>query len=155
MSAKTLTPAVVDASVVVKWLLPEPDSAAALEYRRRWVVQGVVPAAPDFLLIELHNVFWKKLQRGELTPDAPVLAYAPTFGLEVNWFPFEPLLPQAWRLACQCQVSIYDALYAALAQQLHATLYTADADLVRRLSQTVTVKALPSHAPRRPSSRSS
>ncbi len=149
MSAKTFTPAVVDASIVVKWLLPEPDSAAALESRRRWVAQGIVPAAPDFLLIELHNVFWKKLQQGELTPDAPILAYAPTFGLEVNWFPFKPLLPQAWQLACQCHISVYDALYAALAQQLHAIFYTADSDLVRRLGQTVAVKTLPSQVRRR------
>lgn len=148
MSAKTLTPAVVDASVVVKWLLPEPDSAAALEYRRRWVVQRIVPAAPDFLLIELHNVFWKKLQRGEITSEAPVLAAAPTFGLELNWYAFEPLLPLAWRLACQLEISMYDALYAALAQQLQAPFYTADAQLVRRLGRSVDVRTLSSAASR-------
>ena len=154
MSAERLTPVVVDASLVVKWLLPEPDSAAALDCRRRWVTQGIVPAAPDFLLIELHNVFWKKLQQGQLTPESPILIAAPTFGLELNWFPFEPLLPQAWRLACQCQVSVYDALYAALAQQLHTSFYTADLHLVRRLGQTVTVKPQ-AHAPRRSSRTSS
>lgn len=149
MSAKTLTPAVVDASVVVKWLLPEPDSAAALEYRRRWVAQGIVPAAPDFLLIELHNVFWKKLQRGEITPEAPILAAAPAFGLELNWYAFEPLLPLAWRLACQCEISMYDALYAALAQQLHATFYTADTELARRLGRAIAIRTLCQAASRR------
>ena len=149
MSAKALTPVVVDASIAVKWLLPEPDSAVALEQRRRWTTQRVVPAAPDFLLIELHNVFWKRLQRGELAPDAPVLTGAPTFGLELTWYPFEPLLPLAWRVACQYDVSIYDALYAALAQQLNAPFATADQSLARRLSSAVHIQMLSPSAPRR------
>jgi len=155
MSAEPLTPVVVDASLVIKWLLPEPDSAAALECRRRWAAHHTVPVAPDFLLIEVHNAFWKKLLKGELTPDAPILAFVPTFGLEVNWFPFEPLLPQAWRLACQCQISVYDALYAALALQLNTALYTADVEFARRLGQTVTVHLLTPRAPRRSSRQSS
>ena len=66
MSAEQLVPVVVDTSLVVKWLLPEPDSPSALEQRRRWEAEGVVPSAPDFLLLEVHNVLWKKLQRGEI-----------------------------------------------------------------------------------------
>lgn len=142
MSAESLTPAVVDASVVVKWLLAEPDSALALEQRRRWQAQGMVPAAPDFLLLELHNVLWKKLQRGDLALDAPILSSAPSLGLDLNWFPFEPLLPLAWTLALRCRVSIYDALYASLAQQLQAPFYTADVQLAERLGQAITVRTL-------------
>ena len=55
MSDKPLSAAVVDVSIVVKWLLPEPDSAAAVEQRRQWKANGLVPVAPDCLLIELHN----------------------------------------------------------------------------------------------------
>lgn len=142
MSAESLVPVVVDASVVVKWLLTEPDSAAAIEQRRQWHAEGVVPAAPDFLLIELHNILWKKLQRGEITPDAPILSYAPTFGLDVNWFPFEPILPLAWNLSVRYAVSIYDALYAGLAQHLQATFFTADARLAERLGKAVSVHTL-------------
>lgn len=142
MSVEPLRPAVVDASIVVKWLLPEPDSAAALTQRRQWTTEGRVPSAPNFLLIELHNVLWKKIQRGELTPDAPILSFAPTFGLDLNWFPFEPLLPLAWPLALRCQIPIYDALYAALAQQLQAPFYTADARLAERLGAVIVVHTL-------------
>ena len=146
MSAKRLVAAVVDASVAIKWLLMEPDSSSALALRRRWQGLGVVPAAPDFLLIELHNVLWRKLQQGHLTPDAPILTYAPTFGLDLNWFPFEPLLPLAWNVAVRCHVSVYDALYAALAQQLQVAFYTADLRLAEQLAPVVTVKTLVAHS---------
>lgn len=142
MNAESLVPAVVDASVVVKWLLTEPDSAAAIEQRRQWHTEGVVPAAPDFLLIELHNILWKKLQRGDITPDAPILSYAPTFGLDVNWFPFEPILPLAWSLSVRYDISIYDALYAGLAQHLRAMFFTADTRLAERLGKAVSVHLL-------------
>lgn len=143
MSVEPVVPAVVDASLVVKWLIPEPDSESALMQRHEWTTQGLVPAAPDFLLIELHNVLWKKLQRGDLAAEAPLLNFLPLFGLDLNWFPFEPLLPLAWTLAVQCRVSIYDALYASLAHQSHAPLYTADTQLADRLGSVVKVRVLP------------
>lgn len=146
MSDKPLTAAVVDVSIVVKWLLPEPDSDAAVEQRRQWEANGLVPVAPDFLLIELHNVLWKKIQRNELAPEAPILISAPTFGLDLSWFPFEPLLPLAWNFASRCHVSMYDALYAALAHQLHASFYTADTKLAERIGHVVSVNTLSSSA---------
>lgn len=149
MSAEAATSVVVDASLAIKWLLPEPDSTSALALRRRWDNHGIAPAAPDFLLIEVHNVLWKKLTRGDITPDAPILSAAPTFGLDLNWFPAAPLLAGAWELAVRCQVSIYDALYGSLAQYLRAPLYTADEALARRLKPLITVHTLTTRSPHR------
>lgn len=139
MSVEQSPFAVVDVSIVVKWLLPEPDSDLVHEQRKRWVASKIVPTAPDFLLIELHNIFWKKLRSRQISPEAPLLVLAPTFGLDLNWFTSEPLLPQAWRLACNCRISIYDALYAALAYELRAPLYTADHALAEKLKERVSV----------------
>ena len=150
MSVETVAPAVVDASIVVKWLLPEPDSESALAQRQTWKTQGLVPAAPDFLLIELHNVLWKKSQRGGLASDAPILSFSPLFGLDLTWFPCEPLLPLALSIALRERVSIYDALYASLAQQLRAPLYTADTVLAERLSPSMTVHTLAPPARQQP-----
>ena len=142
MSANGHRTVVVDASFAVKWLIPEPGSAQAIAHRVQWHQEHCIPVSPDFLLIELHNIFWKKLQRNEVKPTAAIFARGPTFGLNLNWFPFEPLLPQAWYVACRHHISIYDALYAALAQQLHAPLYTADAHLAKQLGSAVTVQRL-------------
>lgn len=58
-----MTLLVVDASIVVKWFLPEIHSASALrvaESDRTFI-------SPDLLGAEVANVFWKKLRRGEVT----------------------------------------------------------------------------------------
>jgi len=144
MSAKPHIGAIVDTSVVVKWLINEPGSDSALSQRQQWQAKNLVPAAPDFLLVELHNVLWKKLERGDITPDAPILSYAPMFGLDLQWFPFEPLLPMAWHVACHCHISMYDALYASLAQQLRVPFFTSDTRLADRLHQVITVHTLAS-----------
>ena len=133
---------VVDASFAVKWLITEPGSPQATAHRTQWHQEHSVPASPDFLLIELHNIFWKKLERREVKPTAALFTRGPQFGLDLNWFPFEPLLPFAWHVACRHRISIYDALYVALAQQLHAPFYTADAKLAERLKNSVAVHTL-------------
>ena len=56
---------VVDASVVVKWFLPEIHSVAAL----RVASEAWTFLAPDLLGAEITNTFWKKHRRGELTDD--------------------------------------------------------------------------------------
>jgi hypothetical protein len=53
----------VDASVAVKWLLPEVHSDAALrilEHHRPLLV-------PDLLFAEVGNVLWKRVRRREAT----------------------------------------------------------------------------------------
>ena len=56
---------VVDASVVVKWLVPEIHSDAA----RRLLVLPHEYVAPDLLFAETANTIWKKIRRGELTAE--------------------------------------------------------------------------------------
>ena len=52
---------VVDASVVVKWFVPEVHSDAA----RRLLTLSHEYFAPDLLFAETANTIWKKIRRGE------------------------------------------------------------------------------------------
>ena len=54
--------AVVDASVAIKWFVPEALSNEA----QRLLDGGAALFAPDFLLIEFGNIIWKKVRLGEL-----------------------------------------------------------------------------------------
>jgi predicted nucleic acid-binding protein len=56
---------VVDASVVVKWLLPEIHSEAA----KRLLADELQLWAPDLVWAEVGNVLWKRSRRGELPAD--------------------------------------------------------------------------------------
>ena len=54
---------VVDASVALKWFLPEPHEECAARLRRA----GSELGAPDLLHVEVANALWKRVRRGELT----------------------------------------------------------------------------------------
>lgn len=59
---------VIDASVAVKWLIEEDGTAEALALRGRKLI------APDLLIAECANIFWKRVQRGELSKEEALLA---------------------------------------------------------------------------------
>jgi predicted nucleic acid-binding protein len=54
---------VVDASVALKWFLPEPDSAKAEEL----LGSHDILVAPTLIVSEVCNAVWKRLRRGETT----------------------------------------------------------------------------------------
>ena len=135
--------AIVDASVAVKWLFKEPGTAEAIALRSEWKTTDMLPCAPQFLLVELHNVICKKIRADVLKPDDPLISLSPTFGLDLNWAPTVSLLPEALNWAIRLKMPIYDALYAALAHALGGALYTCDRVLADRLHGTsITVHPL-------------
>lgn len=59
-----MTKWVVDANVAIKWVLPEIYSDTALSILDNDDDQLLVP---DFFFSEITNIFWKRIQRGELS----------------------------------------------------------------------------------------
>lgn len=113
---------VVDASVAVKWFLPEVHADAA----RRLLSARKELLAPDVIWAEVGNVLWKKSRRGEITS-----AMASDILLDFQRFPLrtysmKSLLVPAWNLAEQFHMSVYDSLYLALAVGRDGTAVTAD-----------------------------
>jgi predicted nucleic acid-binding protein len=111
---------VVDASVAVKWVVPEAgsDEASALLGREL--------CAPSLWLAEAANALRKKSPRGEITEgDARIraqdLADAPLESIELPL-----LLPAAMRMAAELGHSIYDCFYLAAALLRDTTVVTAD-----------------------------
>lgn len=113
---------VVDASIVVKWFLPEAHAAAA----RRVLTGGRELVAPDLLWAEVGNVLWKKVSRQELTRDTArgILHDVQRFPLQT--YDAKTLLDAAWDLANRLKLTVYDGLYLALAVNRDCTLVTAD-----------------------------
>lgn len=123
---------VVDASVVVKWYVPEEDQTSALELRE----PGVKLAVPDLMFVEAANILWKLARRGEMDPRRAVEIVeeivASPFVVHSN----ESLARDALDLALATGLSAYDASYVALATRLNVRCITADQKLVRRLAGT-------------------
>src|SRR5215472_17624362 len=59
---------VVDASVAVKWILPEEGHEDALRLQERYQDEKVDLVAPYLLVSETASVLWKRSRRGDLSP---------------------------------------------------------------------------------------
>lgn len=124
---------VVDASVGVKWFVPEVHAAEA----RRWRNGPDELHVPTFFFdLEIANTLWKKVHRVEITRADADLILAQLPGLPVTRHPEAPLLASAFDLAVRTQRTVYDCLYLALAVLLAGRMVTADQRLYNSLAGT-------------------
>lgn len=127
-----MTSFVIDASVALKWFLPEPDSDKADELIRA----DVDLIAPGLISIELANAVWKHSRIG--SADAAiwedVAARMPDL-LTIHSSD-GPLLQAAIRLAVAYDHPFYDCLYLALAIHLGAVVVTIDKRFLSAFAKT-------------------
>jgi predicted nucleic acid-binding protein len=123
---------VVDASVAVCWLAREADTDAA----GRLLESGARLVAPSLLPMEVANVVWKKLRRGEFTHDQAVEGIARLDSLLPDIRSTTPLVAAALGLSIQMNHAIYDMIYLQMAIELDTRMVTLDASLCRKLAAT-------------------
>ena len=113
---------VVDASVVVKWFVPEIHSDKA----RRLLEAPHEYVAPDLLFAETANTIWKRIRRQELTADEGQLLVADVGQIAVETVSCRALAEDAHALANATGRTVYDCMYVALAIRLNTRSITAD-----------------------------
>lgn len=117
---------VIDAGVAVKWFIPEEDSAIAHRLLTRYLQGRDTAIAPDLLVSECGNVFWRRCRQGDLTPEEANESLADLLTLNIPLVSASSLAQTALQLALQHQRTMYDSLYLALAQERDCQLMTAD-----------------------------
>lgn len=127
-----MKPFVVDASVAIKWLVPEIHSEEA----SLLLAEGNELRAPDLLWAESGNILWKKWRREELTADEVGGRLEELRRFPLRIFPAEPLCDVAWEIARSFNRSFYDSLYVALAINGGCPLVTADLRLYNTFKDT-------------------
>jgi predicted nucleic acid-binding protein len=124
---------VVDASVVLKWLVAEEDSGAALLVRTDHDI-----AAPDFLFIECRNALLNKVRRQELqraeVEDAE--GALEEIGSGITILPSLPILRQAFTIALDLAEPIYDCIYLTTALAMDRKLITADERFAAKVARS-------------------
>ena len=127
-----MTTYVLDASVAVKWYVPEIDDDAA----KKLLAAEHDLHVPDLFFPEFGNILWKKVQRGEIDDDE-----AREIAAEIKTVPLFthrsfPNLVAALELALAHKRTVYDAYYVALSVDLDCPFITADEKLVNALQPT-------------------
>ena len=122
---------VVDASLALKWVVPEELGEEAWSLLQAWRVQAESLIAPPIFRPEVANALHQNARRGTITESETSDALGmliPTVGI------LEPpgLYTRALTLAGEFRLgAVYDALYVALAEYQGCELWTADRRLVR------------------------
>ena len=123
---------VVDASVAVKWFVPEVHAPAA----RRLLSGELTLLAPDLIWAEVANALWRKWREGESAVEIVqgILADFRRFPLHIH--AGESLYEVTCPVAVATGRTFYDSLYLALAISTGSPLVTADQRFYNVLRET-------------------
>jgi predicted nucleic acid-binding protein len=126
--------AVVDASVVVKWLLPEPGRKDALKLAHAAAADQIKLIAPDLLAIEVASALSKRARRRMITETHVAQLWREFERSKPRLLNSENYTERAMQLSIAHHLSFFDCLYLAFALQHRLDLYTADARVLRALA---------------------
>ncbi len=128
---------VIDASVLIKDYIPDILSDKSEEVMTLVTEGELLLSAPDLLYPETGNILWKKLRFHELTPAVVEEIIDAVASLPIKIMPSLPVMPLAVAIAMHSGITVYDAMYVAVARIYETRMITADKKLVDALEKTV------------------
>src|SRR2546426_12726252 len=126
---------VIDASVAVKWFLPEPHSDKATKLLTDFRNSKLDLTAPDLLISEVANALFKRTTKLKhiSAPEAAGI-YTDLMEVQLNLHPTPSLVEAALGLSIKHEHPVYDMVYLVLALDLGCDLITADEPFVNKLA---------------------
>lgn len=124
---------VVDASVVIKWFIPEIywEQASRLQNYPESSL-----SIPDFAQLECTSILSKKVRRKEIKIEQANQIQDLLLHMPVQMHPWQDLLLDAGQVAHETYRSVYDCLYLVLAKRVNAKMVTADKKLYLSLKDS-------------------
>jgi predicted nucleic acid-binding protein len=125
---------ILDASVALKWALNEEGASLARRLRQEYLSGRHDLLVPDLFAVEIAHALTRcerkrVISRGQaLELTTGILLILP------EMYPSLDLIPRAVAIASQRGIGVQDCVYAALAEQEHVPLLTADRRLYKVLS---------------------
>jgi predicted nucleic acid-binding protein len=124
---------VLDASVALKWVLPEPLSDKARQVRDDYQKQIHELLAPDIFPAELAHSLNRAERRKIIASGHAAGFLADILQTSPVIHPYLSLLARAVDISSQEQIGVYDCLCVALAEHEQCEFLTADDRLIRSL----------------------
>lgn len=129
---------VLDASVVVKWFKEEIHKEHALKIREDFYLAVHEITVPDLLLYELAN---SMRFDGKFDEKSVKSAIESIIEMDIDiTIPTGEIINSAIELSYKHGVTVYDAIYVALANLIDATFVTADGKLYDKIKELSFVK---------------
>ncbi len=124
-------PVVVDASIVVKWVIPEAYTKQASMLRDDHLEGSITAYAPSLMLLEVASALRKYTLRGILDQAKAEKALSLIAEAGISLVQTDKrLASRALRLSIDTGITVYDATYIVVASLLDAPFYTADGKLL-------------------------
>jgi predicted nucleic acid-binding protein len=127
-----MKPIIIDASVAIKWFIPEDGSDAAT----RLFSKKYQMFAPDLIRPEVGNVIWKLYKRRLIDIDTAYQVMDDFLSMPIDICDNQPLIVSALEIAAETKITVYDSLYVALAAKIGGMMITADMRLLNSLDST-------------------
>ena len=124
---------VLDASVALKWVVPESHRDQALVLRRDFRNGVHELLAPDILPGEVAHTLTKLERRGIVSVGDSQALLDDVLTTCPVMHPYLPHLDRAREISSQTRSGFFDCLYVALAESEGCELITADSRLVQNL----------------------
>jgi predicted nucleic acid-binding protein len=123
---------VVDASVAVKWYIPEiyeQEADRLLKGRHEM-------HAPELILPEFANIIWKKVKRAEITQSEGEKIVTAFSRRHFQIHSHKKTIKSAFTGAVNTEQTVYDWTYLALGISLSCQFITADVKFFKAIEQT-------------------
>jgi predicted nucleic acid-binding protein len=123
---------IVDTSALVRLYIPDGPVPDGLEGAVESAWRGdVVLLAPELLLAEVGQVLRKKERAGFMSREECDVVLDAILALPLETVPHRPLMADAMAVARETGLTVYDALFLALADGWGAKLISADERLAQ------------------------
>lgn len=126
----------VDAGILLKLVLQEPDSHLAEALWQSWISAGMQPVAPQLFPFEVTAVLRKLTHRQIIQPTLAEKMLTTALAIAVSLQTFDGIHQRAWQLAAEFnRPTAYDTHYLALAEHFGCAFWTADQKLFNTVSE--------------------
>jgi predicted nucleic acid-binding protein len=117
----------LDASVILKWFLREKDTEIALKLKEKILSENISVFLPDLVLLEVANALRFKPEYDEKAATEAVYSLL-DLGFDIVR-PDRDILNSTLKISFRHLVTVYDAVYLALAKRMKCEFITADEKL--------------------------
>ena len=131
----------LDSSVVLKWFRKnEAWRDVALQIRKAYLEGHLVIYVPDLLIYEIANVLRYK---PDMIPAQIKELVGSLFGMQIKIVQISSeVIGRAVDLACAYEITVYDAAFLAMAEQLRTDFISSDEKLTQKLGSLPYVHSL-------------